>query len=170
MEKHCTVWVITQIPFGTHVLLLSASELLLSWEKRALLAWSCWQWPSPLSPAARAAVVGSSAYGNCFLLSLCAHTPNLSSSLFRKTCRIRNSVAFHWIRPLLFCVPGPRASNSSLQGHRKLSLCLRNYKLSVAELFQLWHRLDFLKVLAKTGKSKRAKEPSDAGFSIGSQL
>lgn len=126
VEKHCTVWVITQIPFGTHVLLLSASELLLSWEKRALLAWSCWQWPSPLSPAARAAVVGSSAYGNCFLLSLCAHTPNLSSSLFRKTCRIRNSVAFHWIRPLLFCIPGPRASNSSLQGHRKLSLCLRN--------------------------------------------
>lgn len=59
--------------------------------KRALFAWSCWQWPSLVSPAARAAVVGSSAYGNCFLLSLCAHTPNLSSSLFRKTCRIRNS-------------------------------------------------------------------------------
>ena len=80
MEKHCTAWAITQIPFGTHVLLLSASELLLSrGEKGALLAWSCWQWPSPVSPAGRAAVVGSSAHGNCFLLSLCAHAKTLQN-------------------------------------------------------------------------------------------
>ena len=38
MEKHCTKWAITWIPFGTFVLLLSASEILLSGEKRALLA------------------------------------------------------------------------------------------------------------------------------------
>lgn len=63
-----------------HILLLSASELLLSrGEKGALLAWSCWQWPSPVSPAGRAAVVGSSADGNCFLLSLCAHAKNLQN-------------------------------------------------------------------------------------------
>lgn len=36
------------------------------------------------------------------------------------------TLAFHWIRPLLYYIPGPRASNSSLQGHRKLNLCLRN--------------------------------------------
>lgn len=45
------------------------------------------------------------------LPSPCASAPPPpSSNLLRKSCRIRNSVPSHLVKPLLFSIPGPRAS------------------------------------------------------------
>lgn len=95
-------------PFGTHHSAALCLRATAASGEGALLNWAAGNGP-PLSVLLlELLLLVALPTATASLLSLCAHTPNLSSSLFRKTCE-SGTLAFYWIRPLcstISLVPG----------------------------------------------------------------
>lgn len=107
MEKHCSMSSHTD-PFRdtcSAALCLRATAAI---REEGIVRWSCWQWPSLSVLLLELLLLVALPTCAFFLLSLCAHTPNLSSSLFKKKLAESGTLAFHWIRPCstISLVPG----------------------------------------------------------------